>query len=201
MPSRAPRPALRGQAWRPLRPRAGYGRLDAWLGERGSLTARLRAHCTRFALRRLRQGARRPHRDEAALLGLVHGRKAWAREVLLLADGVPVVYAHSVAHPEVLHGAWRLLARIGGKPVGDAVFARPLTRRGAIEIRHLRPCHPLQRAACAAAGLPAQTRLWARRSAFMHAGQALWVSEVFLPAVGTLTSHRHGTQRRCRSRR
>ena len=173
-------------AWRPLRPAAGRSGLADWLAERGSLTARLRAHCGQFALRRLGQRAATPHRDETTLLGLPQGRRAWVREVLLLADGVPVVYAHSVARTEVLRGAWRLLARIGGKPVGDAVFARPLTRRGAIEIRRLKPGHPLQRAACAAAGLPPDTRLWARRSAFVHAGQALWVSEVFLPGAVAL---------------
>lgn len=154
-----------------------------WLGERGSLTARIRAHCSAFHLRRLGQGQQRPHADEMGLLALPHGRYAWVREVLLLADGVPVVYAHSVARPEVLRQAWRLLVRIGGRPVGDAVFARPLSRRGAIRVCFLRAGHPLQRAACARAGLPPATRLWARRSAFVHAGQALWVTEVFLPHI------------------
>jgi chorismate--pyruvate lyase len=181
-PANPPRPG----AWLPLRPAAGRSGLAGWLAERGSLTARLRAHCGQFVLLRLGQRAATPHRDETPLLGLPQGRKAWVREVLLLADGVPVVYAHSVARTEVLRGAWRLLARIGGKPVGDAVFARPLTRRGAIEVRHLKPGHPLQRAACAAACLPPDTRLWARRSAFVHAGQALWVSEVFLPGAAVL---------------
>ena len=160
-----------------------------WLGERGSLTARIRSHCGQFNLRRLGQGLQPPHADEMALLKLPHGRKAWVREVLLLADGVPVVYAHSVARPEVLRHAWRLLLRIGSRPVGDAVFARPLNRRGAIRVRRLQADHPLQRAACAHAGLPPATALWARRSAFVHAGQALWVTEVFLPAIASLRQH------------
>jgi chorismate--pyruvate lyase len=172
-----------------LRPAARRSGIAQWLGERGSLTARIRAHCSQFSLRRLGQGMQPPHADEMALLKLPHGRKAWVREVLLLADGVPVVYAHSVARPEVLRHAWRLLVRIGSRPVGDAVFARPLSLRGAIRVRRLQANHPLQRTACAHAGLPSTTALWARRSAFVHAGQALWVTEVFLPAIAGLRQY------------
>lgn len=177
-------PAATG--WRALRPAARRSGIPDWLGERGSLTARLRAHCGSFSLRRLGQGPARPLRDEAALLGSPARRLGWSREVLLLADGVPVVWAHSVARPEVLRGHWRLLVSLGSRPVGDAVFARPLTRRGAIAVRRLRPSHPLQRAACEAACLAPDTPLWARRSAFVHRGQALWVTEVFLPALAAL---------------
>ncbi len=169
--------------WRPLRPAAGAAGLQGWLGERGSLTARLRGHCGTFSLQRMGQRFAPPLRDEAMLLGQPIGRRAWVREVMLLADGVPVVWAHSVAHPRVLRDAWRLLRRIGARPVGDAVFARAQTRRGDIRVRRLRPGHPLHRAACAAAGVDDGRALWARRSAFVHRGRALWVTEVFLPDV------------------
>jgi chorismate--pyruvate lyase len=176
----------RDRDWLALRPRASRSGIASWLGERGSLTARLRAHCRQFSLLRLGQCLARPRRDEAPLLGLPRRQQAWTREVVLCADGVPVVYAHSVAHPEVLRGAWRLLERLGSRPVGDAVFARAQTRRGEIRVRRLRARDPLQRAACAHAGLAPSTRLWARRSAFVHRGQALWVTEVFLPATALL---------------
>lgn len=176
-------------AWRPLYPCGGRSGTAAWLAERGSLTSRLRAHCDAFSLLRLHQGLARPRRDEAPLLAQPLGRRAWAREVVLFADGVPVVYGHSVARRDVLRRNWRLLVALGSQPVGDAVFARAMTRRGEIRVRRLPPRDALRRAACAYAGLPTATPLWARRSAFVHRGQALWVTEVFLPAVAALRGH------------
>lgn len=184
--------------WRPLRPAARAAGLQAWLGERGSLTARLRGHCGAFSLQRIGQHFAPPLRDEAMLLGQPIGRRAWVREVMLLADGIPVVWAHSVAHPSVLRDAWRLLRQIGTRPVGDAVFARAQTRRGEIRVRRLRPGHPLHRAACAASGVDAGGALWARRSAFVHRGRALWVTEVFLPDVQALRPRRDAAPERRR---
>ena len=174
----------------PLRPCGGRSDIGGWLAERGSLTARLRVHCDAFSLKRLYQGMARPRPDEARLLAQPLSQRAWTREVVLCADGVPVVYAHSVARPDVLRGSWRLLVKLGSRPVGDAVFARALTRRGEIRVRRLAPRDALRHAACAYAGLPATTPLWARRSAFVHRCQALWVTEVFLPAAGALRGHR-----------
>ncbi|MBW4046726.1 MAG: chorismate lyase [Proteobacteria bacterium] len=55
-------------AWSPLHPCGGRSSIAAWLAERGSLTARLRAHCDAFSLLRLYQGMARPRPDEARLL-------------------------------------------------------------------------------------------------------------------------------------
>lgn len=178
-------------SWLALRPALLESWIASWLGERGSLTRRLRARCGRLDLIRLRQRLDRPLPDEVALLNLRRGERAWVREVLLLADGQPVLYAHSVMPASFLRSAWRLLSRLGSKPVGDAIFERPGTRRGAIRVRRLSSGDRLHRAvrqALAASGrgvtqLPA---VWARRSPFVHAGQALWITEVFLPALGGL---------------
>jgi chorismate--pyruvate lyase len=168
--------------WLPLRPAAARSGIAPWLAERGSLTARLRAHCTQFGLRRLCHGTGAAQADDPGC----GGPRLWRREVLLLADGQPVVFARSVAARDVLRDSWRLLRGLGARPLGDAVFARPGVRRTPIRVRRLRRGDALQRAACRAAGLAADTELWARRSAFVHRGAAVWVTEVFLPALSTL---------------
>jgi hypothetical protein len=56
-----------------------------WLRDRGSLTARIQAR-GRFAVRVLRQGLGLPTADEARLLGIEPGVRAWVREVALLCD-------------------------------------------------------------------------------------------------------------------
>jgi chorismate lyase len=184
------------RAWAALRPAVAGGAIASWLAERGSLTRRLRAGCRRLQLILLRQRAARPLPDELALLRLRRGRYAWVREVLLLADGRPVLYAHSVARFSSIRTAWRPLLRAGLRPVGDAIFDRPGTRRGPIRVRRLAPGHRLHRAASRAlASAPAAEAgrlpaLWARRSPFIHAGEALWITEVFLPAIAGVGQQR-----------
>jgi len=177
-------PAPVAETWLPALPCARRSGLQSWLTDAGSLTQRLRAGSSRFELRLLRQGIGRALRDEYPLLGLPHGRKVWRRDVLLVADDVPRVLGHSVCALPVLRGPWRLLRHLGSKPVGDAVFTRAQTQRTALRVKRLRPGLPLRRFADAlrpSGGPPP----WARRSAFVFAGQPLWVSEVFFrPARG-----------------
>jgi chorismate--pyruvate lyase len=72
--------------------------------------------------------------------------------------------------------------------VGDAIFDRHGTARGPIRVRRLQPGDRLHRAASRALGAEAAQlpALWARRSPFVHAGHALWITEVFLPAIAGL---------------
>lgn len=160
--------------------------LRRWLSDSGSLTARLAARSTRLQVRVLRQSMTLPNEDERALVGLPRGRRAWLREVLLIADGRPVVFAHSVLAPRDLRGPWRMAAGVGGRPLGAALFADPRIVRGDLHCERLAAAHPLHRRAQLAVGaqLPA---LWARRSRFLRDGRPLLVTEVFLPAIEGLS--------------
>jgi chorismate--pyruvate lyase len=169
------RPALAGApAW-----------LLPWLFDPGSLTARIVARSRDVRVRVLRETRALPFIDERRLVGLPPGRHAWTREVLLIADDVPVVFAHSVLAPDDLTGAWHMARAIGGRPLGAALFADPGIRRGPLFAARLGPSHPLHRRANAALGttLP---ELWARRSRFDRQGRPLLVTEVFLPGIGKL---------------
>ena len=157
--------------------------LHALLIEQGSLSERLRAHGGELRVLRLRQGLQ---------AGPVGGQ--WAREVLLLLDGLPVVWARSVLPAQALRGPWRALRGFGTRPLGDWLFQRADIRRGPLELRRLGGADPAVRAAARAlarAGLPGLPAgpampLWARRSAFVRRGCALWLTELFLPAAGGL---------------
>lgn len=158
--------------------------MDGWLRDAGSLTARIKARCDRFAVRVLRQRLGKVLDDEAALLGLRHGDWAWVREVLLLADGVPVVYARSVMPQATVRAGSRLFATIGSRPLGAALFANPRVERGELACARLDRRDARHRAAAAALGgraLPYE--LWGRRSVFRLRGRALLVSEIFLPEI------------------
>jgi chorismate--pyruvate lyase len=172
--------------WKPSPALAGApAPLRAWLSAPGSLTARIVARCVRFRVRVLGEGHALPNADERGLIGLPPGRLAWTREVLLLADDTPVVFAHSVLAPRDLAGAWHMARAIGSRPLGGALFADPSITRGALASSRLSPDHPLHRHACAATGL-ALPALWARRSPFTRHGRPLLVTEVFLPGITKL---------------
>lgn len=159
--------------------------LHHWLTDPGSLTARIVARCGHFEVRVLREQRTRPGPDERGLIGLPPGRTAWTREVLLIADGKPVVFAHSVLAPRDLIGAWHMARAIGSRPLGAALFADPGIRRGPLHCARLNALHPLYRRAAAAVDMPLPT-LWARRSRFCRLERPLLVTEIFLPDIARL---------------
>ena len=131
----------------------------------------------------------RTHPDEAAALGLRASERVWVREVLLLADGVPVVYARSVLPRRNVRGAWNLFHGIGSRPLGAALFADPRIERlplasACLDVRDARYHRAIE--VTGMAGGP--RRLWARRSVFRLRRRPLLVTEVFLPAIHSLSA-------------
>ena len=179
----------RHETWLAHPPRAALpAGLLPWLRDAGSLTARIRARCRRFAVQVVCQKLATVHRDEALLLGLRPGERAWVREVLLVADGRPVVFARSLLPPRNVRGAWNLFHGIGSRPLGQALFSDPAIRRLPLACRRLdgRDARYHRARAALTGYAPAQSlprTLWARRSVFLLRGRALMVSEAFLPEI------------------
>ena len=179
----------RHETWLAHPPRAGIPEaLRPWLRDPGSLTARIRARCGRFAVQVVCQQLARVHRDEALLLGLRPGERAWLREVLLLADGRPVVFARSLLPRRNVRGTWNLFHGMGSRPLGQALFSDPEISRLPLACRRLdRRDARYHRAQAAlahhASGQFVPRALWARRSIFLLRGSALMVSEAFLPEI------------------
>lgn len=172
--------------WKPSPALAGAPSfLHPWLADPASLTARIVARCRHFKVHVLGEGFSPPFRDERGLIGLPPGRVAWVREVLLVADDIPVVFAHSILAPRDLTGAWHMARAIGTRPLGAALFADPRICRGPLLAARLTATHPLHRHAADAVGSPLPT-LWGRRSRFSRLNRPLLVTEVFLPGIEDL---------------
>jgi chorismate--pyruvate lyase len=133
----------------------------------------------------LATGLARPNPDEYALLGLAPGSRAYVREVMLLCDGVPVVFAHSVLPHAGLRGGWNGITRLGSRSLGEALFSDHRIERQPLAYRNLRNDHPLFSAIAGQQTL-AVSSLWARRSLFCLNRHPLLVTEVFLPALDSL---------------
>lgn len=169
--------------WKPSATLAGAPvALHPWLADPGSLTARIMARCQHFRVQVIREVHARPHLDEHALIDVPPDRHAWIREVLLIADGQPVVFAHSILRLQDLTGAWHMARAIGSRPLGAALFADPGIRREALHAARISSAHPLYCRASQASGLPLPL-LWGRRSRFTREDRPLLVTEVFLPGI------------------
>lgn len=151
--------------------------LRSWLTDKGSLTRKIENRCNQFKVAIISQALAHPFIDESAVLGLRKGRLAWVREVSLYADDCPVVYARSVLPQESMRGAWRVLSRIGNRPIGSILFSDPGIRRGQLVYKKLDVRHPLSHI------LVRNETLWARRSVFVRGRMPLLVNEVFMPEI------------------
>ena len=152
-----------------------------WLRDHGSLTQRIQQRCQQFSVHPMWRGLARIAYHEATLLAVKPQQFAYSREVFLLADGVPVVFAHSTCARQHLHGSWAALGGLGNRPLGTMLFNHPLVERRALTFKKLRAHHPLYQQAARMAELP--PTLWARRSLFYLHEAPLLVTEVFLPTI------------------
>ncbi|MFN3712093.1 MAG: chorismate--pyruvate lyase family protein [Alcanivoracaceae bacterium] len=147
-----------------------------WLQDEGSLTRRLQRH-GQFSVRPVSQRVAVPTVAEGRLLGLRARQRALVREVLLLLNGKPVVFARSVLPLVSLTGANRVLGHMARRSLGAELFRNPRARRLAVWVAQVPPFRlPV------ALDQPA----WGRQSLFIKRGRPLLVAEVFLPSAAWL---------------
>lgn len=159
----------------------GQHALRPWLQASGSLTARLKARFSKFAVISVRQQWQMGRLDELRVLGLPPRSRIWLREVCLLGDDLPRIFAHSIIAPAALRSRWCGIRSIGQRPLGEVLFHTPAVKRGQMHYLKLPKQHPLRQQVIAAGWANPLQPLWARRSRFMLERHAILVTEVFLP--------------------
>lgn len=162
------------------RPRSVPDAVYIWLKDDRSLTSRVIAYCAGdFRVRLLQQKWGVPLSSEATILDVKQGETSVIREVELLCDEQPLVFARTVIPATTLTGKARQLSTLGEKPLGAVLFADPATRRSKIQIARITQQHSVFAVAVQhLAETPAE--LWGRRTLFMYASKPLLVNEVFL---------------------
>lgn len=160
--------------------------MRGWLTDDSSLTARIRRRCGVFSLRVVGQGKGLVLPDEMAALGVQRHGRLWQREVLLIADGAPVVFARSLVAETAIPASWHLLHGLGSRPLAAVLFDDPRVARSPLEAARLDARDPRWHHAARATGGDDLPALWARRSAFRRQGAPLLVTEIFLPAIRSL---------------
>lgn len=153
-----------------------------WLMEDASLTARLQQRYTDFRVQPLAQVNAKPIHDEALLLKRKPSSRTNVREVLLMGNQAPVVYAHSILPLSSLRGEWVKLGRLGNKPLGAMLFSNPCVKRTPLSYKKLPKSHALYQKAVKHVQHPPHF-FWARRSIFSLNCAKILVTEIFLPAI------------------
>jgi len=171
------------QAWSPVACHGASSELLDWLLDSASLTRRLQQTCQgQFRVEPIEQHWQRPMLNEAQALGTVPHQRCFVREVRLLCDDQPWVFARTVIPVRTLTGPRRRLSRLGKKPLGAVLFADRSMVRSSIEVAQLSSEQPLFARATAGLSQP-PTSIWGRRSTFFLNHHPLLVSEIFLPAI------------------
>lgn len=178
----------REPVWRPMR-QIHHTMLDrdlaTWLFDSSSLTERLISACSgSFSVQVLNQGWAHAMLNEAKTLNMRMTRRALVREVHLLCDEQPWVFARTIIPPHTMRGKRRRLAKLGQKPLGAVLFADKSMQRSEMEIACIKPGQQLY--ALATHHLEAADQpIWGRRSVFYLNRHPLMVSEIFLPQIGS----------------
>lgn len=160
-------------------------RLQNWLLDEGSLTARLKEHCKHFEVRVIGEQQELCSAIEACNLIKV-GEPILVREVILYCDGIEQVFARSLLPLASLTGKEQELANLGSQPLGQVLFNSPSLQRNRLELSSFASNSTVSVLAAKLTdkniALDNQT-LWGRRSIFMLENKPLMVAEVFLPSA------------------
>ena len=178
-------PALRRQ--KDKRREAIPGELISWIFETPSLTRRMQQLCNgTFRVRVLSQQWQRPMFNERVTLGMRDDEYGMVRQVQLLCNEEPWIFARTVIPVRTLSGSQRRLAHLGNKPLGALLFADKSVRRGGMQVACIGPGQDIYNVATGKSRRHARV-IWGRRSVFYRNKKPLLVSEIFLPPVGRHT--------------
>ncbi|WP_457675363.1 chorismate--pyruvate lyase family protein [Thiolapillus sp.] len=155
----------------------------AWLRDPASLTRRVTDACPgKFRVEVKFQGWAGALNSETRLLRLGLREACLVREVELLCDEEPQVFARTLMPVSSLRGAARQLAHLRDKPLGKVLFANPHTRRKTVQIARIQPQHRLFDSAVSHLEERPE-ELWGRRTLFLYVGKPILVNEIFLPTL------------------
>jgi chorismate--pyruvate lyase len=156
-----------------------------WLSDTGSLTQKIeQAIGQKLEVQVLRDCPQSLNSDESRYFHF-RIRRCRVREVLLCANNVPLVMAHSVIPTFSASGSNHAVLRLGTKPLGAVLFAKTQkhsTPKLPRDIARLDRSSALWKR-CSKNYPGLNSPLWARRTLYQLKGHPILVNEIFLPAL------------------
>ena len=155
--------------------------VQSWTYESGSLTRRLRSYYgNAVAVKVLLQRWSKPFLSERRLLQLPEHHYSLTREVLLHADGKPLILARTIIPASAIKVVKSNLSHLGNRPLGEVIFSYPKLERIAMDVALISPSTWTEPAIVEAA---IDQPIWGRRTVYAIAHQHMLVSEFFLPEI------------------
>ena len=152
---------------------------QSWIYEPGSITQRLRSYYgNAVQVKILFHQWQVPFLSERKLLKLKNSRYALTREVLLHADGKPLVLARTIIPEATVKGARRNLSHLGTRPLGEVIFSYPKLERLEMDFTLV---DPRTWTPAAAFENHIDQAIWGRRTVYAIRHRKMLVNEFFLP--------------------
>lgn len=151
--------------------------LNDWLFDTTSLTKRLLKQCKQFEVKVLTNTTNVLSNEELSMFDDV---EVTCREVLLICDSIPQVYARTLIPITTLTHANERLKSLNNSSLGDILFNDRSMKRSHIEICHIESPSTLMTLS-EQLSLPEFDTIWGRRSMFYLQDYPLSVAEFFLP--------------------
>ncbi|HEX6928329.1 MAG TPA: chorismate lyase [Gammaproteobacteria bacterium] len=166
-------------SWKPLDSCEGLpGRVEDWLAEPGSLTARVRSRCPDGF--RLEVIDERRERD-SAVFDNQQPSETFCREITLGCGNTPLVFARTRV-PAATLAAHPWLGKLGRTPLGARLFDEPGYMRGRFFVTRLASGDALYDYIDRNVA-PLGAELWARRARVELNGNPFEICECFLPGL------------------
>ena len=155
--------------------------VQSWTYEPGSLTQRMRDYYgNAVGVKVLLQQWNTPFLSERRLLKLHENRYSLIREVLLHADGKPLILARTIIPANTVKIAKSNLSHLGNRPLGEVIFSYPKLERIEMDVTLIEP-QKWSRSICNEVSI--DQAIWGRRTVYAIAHRQMLVSEFFLPGV------------------
>ncbi|MGR9045223.1 MAG: chorismate--pyruvate lyase family protein [Gammaproteobacteria bacterium] len=152
---------------------------QSWIYEPGSITQRLRSYYgNAVQVKILFHQWQTPFLSERKLLKLNNNRYALIREVLLQAEGKPLVLARTIIPGATVKAARRNLSHLGNRPLGEVIFSYPKLERMEMDFTLVAPETWTPEAV---QKTPIDQATWGRRTVYAIRHRKLLVNEFFLP--------------------
>jgi chorismate--pyruvate lyase len=155
--------------------------VQSWVYESGSLTRRLRDYYgDTIGVKVLLQQWNTPFLTERSLLDLQENRYSLIREVMLHADGKPLILARTIIPERTIKVAKSNLAHLGSRPLGEVIFSYPKLERIEMDVTLIVPSTWKPSIIDA---IHINQSIFGRRTVYSIAQRQMLVSEFFLPGV------------------
>ncbi len=153
----------------------------SWIYEPESITRRLRClYNNQVNVELLFHHHSMPFLSENKLLNQSSQHYSLIREVMLKSNNTPLILARTVIPINTLHGAQRILSRLGNKPLGEVIFSYPKLQRLEMQVCKIEASHWLPEITNR---IVLHQAIWARRTIYAIKNRQLLVSEFFLPEI------------------